>query len=89
MNGGAGSGNTPRRIIIIGGIAMYVIYNRDEGMYLAGTQNRGLGVLTCVWSIDRQDAMLFDTALAARQLLRRIGTYDAVVKRVRASGDGV
>ena len=67
---------------------MYVIYNRDEGMYLTGTQNRGLGVLTCVWSIDRQDAMLFGSAMEARRVLRAIGKCDAVVRFVKVSGAG-
>ena len=67
---------------------MYIIYNRDEEMYLTGTQNRGLGVLTCVWSIDRQDAMLFNTVAEARKLLRAIGKCDAVVRFVKVIGEG-
>ena len=68
---------------------MYVIYNRDEGMYLLGTQNRGLGVLTCVWGNNVRDALAFESVMEARLLQRRIGPCDAVVKRVRAGGDGV
>ncbi len=74
MNGGSGSGNTPRRRIHFGGKTMYAIYNRDEGMYLLGTQKNSLGVLA------------FESVMEARLVLRRIGTYNAVVKRVRASG---
>lgn len=67
---------------------MYAIYNRDEGMYLLGTQKNSLGVLTCLWGIDVRDALAFESVMEARLVLRRIGTYNAVVKRVRASGDG-
>ena len=67
---------------------MFVIYNRDEGMYLLAAQNGMLGVLTCLWGEDRRDAMTFESAFEARKTARRIGNCDVAVLFVEPKGDG-
>lgn len=67
---------------------MYVIYNRDEEMYLTGTQNRGLGVLTCLWGTDLRDALVYEDAMDARLLLRKIGNCNTEIRRVKTKRDG-
>lgn len=67
---------------------MYVIYNRDEGMYLLGTQNSPFRALTCLWGSDLRDALAYEDIIDARLLLRRIGTRGAEIKRVQARQGG-
>lgn len=67
---------------------MYVIYNLDEGLYLLGTERRSLGVLTCLWGTDLRDALVYEDLMEARLLLRRIGTCNAEIRRVKTKRDG-
>ena len=79
---------------------MYVYYIRDDttGMYLIGRMKLGAPVPTCVWGERQADAMTFENAAEAQNVVAVIGENavsayrlnckTGAVIRLKTGGDG-